>query len=412
MTTTSNLAPLSISPNGRYFVDRHGQPFFWLGDTLWHLYRSFTPEEVRAILQDRKEKGFSVVLVMLIGYEKEPAPNLNGDLPWCDGDPAQPNERYFAHVDEVMRIACELDFVQVVGVYHKTQDGFYAPERAAGVGMPALQTARESARRIANRYREVPQLIWTMYPEAKRQYLPVVRALAEGLVEGDGGAHWITVHPDPSPQSSSFLHGEPWLAFNMLQTCVDMEQIYAMTAADYALTPVKPAVMAEGGYEGVEFDRPIAPRDIRRQAYWTYLAGGHHVYGHNDNWQAPAKWREWINAPGSSHLEVYRRIITGLKEWWSIMPNQSIIAQGVGTGMELNAAGLSAAADWALVYLSGRHTVSVRMDRIKSSERVAATWIDPRTGEREPIGTFGYSEVVDLATPEGWEDGLVLLEGE
>jgi hypothetical protein len=25
--------PIKVSPNGRYFVDRDGKPFFWLGDT-------------------------------------------------------------------------------------------------------------------------------------------------------------------------------------------------------------------------------------------------------------------------------------------------------------------------------------------------------------------------------------------
>jgi hypothetical protein len=396
----SNAMPLGISDNGRYFVDKTGKPFFWLGDTLWHLHRAFAPADARAIIQDRKDKGFSVALIMLFGYEPDPQPNVNGDLPWLDSDPSRPNEKYFAHVDETMRIACELDLIQVLGVYHKTQDRFYT-----------LDKARESARWVANRYRDVPHLIWSMYPEARMKFVPIVRALAEGLAEGDGGAHWITVHPDPSPQSSSFLHHEPWLPFNMLQTCVDLEYIYPMTAADYALTPVKPAVMAEGGYEGVEFNRPISPLDIRRQAYWTYLAGGHHVSGHNDNWTAPAKWREWIAAPGSSHLRVYRNVITSLKQWWEIVPDQSIIAKGAGSGLEINAAARSGRADWALIYLSGARTVSIRMDRIKASETVAASWIDPRSGDRRPAGTFQYADVPEFSTPEGWEDVLLLLEG-
>ena len=401
MVATSDIAPLGISGNGRYFVDKKGEPFFWLGDTLWHVFRSFSPADARAVLRNRKDKGFSAVLVMLIGHEPDPQPNINGDYPWLDSDPSKPNERYFEHVDAVMRLACELDLVQVLGVYHKTQDRFYTPDRA-----------REAARWIANRYRDIPQIIWSMYPEAKRQYLPVVKAIAEGLTEGDGGAHWITVHPDPSPQSSSFVHQESWLAFNMLQTCIDIEQVYPMTAADYAFTPIKPAVMAEGGYEGVEFGRLITPLDVRRQAWWSYLAGGHHVYGHNDNWQAPEKWRDWVDAPGSRHLGVLRSIITSLKRWWDIIPNQSIIAKGVGSGIELNAAAHSSAEDWALVYLSGKCAASIRMDRIKTSETVAASWIDPRSGERRRIGTFQYADVKEFATPDGWEDALLLLEAE
>jgi Protein of unknown function (DUF4038) len=29
---------LRVSPNGRYFVDQHGNPFFYLGDTAWLLF--------------------------------------------------------------------------------------------------------------------------------------------------------------------------------------------------------------------------------------------------------------------------------------------------------------------------------------------------------------------------------------
>ena len=40
--------------------------------------------------------------------------------------------------------------------------------------------------------------------------------------------------------------------------------------------------VAEMGYEGVEFGKLQTAHQIRQQAYWTQLAGGHHVYGHND----------------------------------------------------------------------------------------------------------------------------------
>ena len=399
--TTSTVTPLRVSDNGRHFLDKQEKPFFWLGDTLWHLFRSFTVDEVRAILENRKARGFSVVLVMLIGYEQEPQPNVNGALPWVDGDPSRLNEKYLEHVDRAMQVACDLDFVQVLGVYHKWQDRFHDPARA-----------KDMARAVAQRYRDVPQLIWSMYPEARLSYRPIVRSIAEGLAEGDGGAHWVTDHPDPNPQSSSFLHDEPWLPFNMLQACTQIELVHPMTQADYGFTPVKPVVMAEGGYEGVEFGRHITPLDVRRQAYWSYLAGGHHVYGHNENWTAPANWREWIEADGARQLGVYRRSITSLPDWWDIIPNQSIFTEGVGSGLGLNAAAHSTAADWALIYLSGQHTASIRMSLIKTSEKIAATWIDPRTGDRARVGVYAYDDAPEFTTPQGWEDALVLLEAE
>lgn len=59
--------PIRVSPNGRYFVDANGAPFYFLADTQWELFRRYWPDDARLILEDRKAKGFSVVMVMLTG---------------------------------------------------------------------------------------------------------------------------------------------------------------------------------------------------------------------------------------------------------------------------------------------------------------------------------------------------------
>jgi len=61
-----------------------------------------------------------------------------------------------------------------------------------------------------------PNIIWTMYPRATDAYGPIVRQLAAGIQEGDRGKHLVSIHPDPSPASSSFMHAEPWLGFNSM----------------------------------------------------------------------------------------------------------------------------------------------------------------------------------------------------
>src|SRR5437879_3834645 len=49
---------LQVSPNGRYFVDQDGKPFFYLGDTAWLLFQRLNREEVDEYLKDRAAKGF------------------------------------------------------------------------------------------------------------------------------------------------------------------------------------------------------------------------------------------------------------------------------------------------------------------------------------------------------------------
>ncbi len=402
MSAKSNsvdVGPIRVSSNGRYFVDQNGEPFFWLGDTLWELFRCHSLDDARAMLDNRKKKGFSVIQIMFTGVGDGSKPNLSGQLPWIDNNPAAPNEEYFRHVDSVIQLGRQHGLVLVLGVFHQLQRSIIT-----------TANARKYAKWIAQRYRDVPNIIWTMYPKAEEEFVPVLRELAAGLQEGDGGSHIITVHPDPSPTSSSFIHKEGWLAFNMIQTCVNYELIYDMVTYDYTLVPAKPTVMAEGGYEGLEFGKLQTPLEIRKQAYWSHLAGGHHSYGHNDNWASPTSWRDWIDSPGAYHMSVYRDIITSCNEWWNWIPDQSVFATGQSSGMTLNVAARSANGDWILAYLSSSISVPIRMDKITAGDIVRASWIDPRTGDKQKIGSFKNTGVREYATPKDWEDALLILE--
>jgi hypothetical protein len=405
----NGISPIRVSANGRHFIDRQGHPVFWLGDTQWELFRLFTPDTALRILRDRQAKGFNVILIMLTGVDlghlgtEKPVPytDLEGQAPWLDGDPLRPNERYFQHVDAMIRLGEQTGQTFVVGVYHQWH-----------AQIITLPKARAWATWVARRYRDVPNLIWSMYPKATEEFVLVCRELAAGLQAGDGGAHLISVHPDPAVASSSFIHGEPWLAFNMIQTCIHYDQIYPAVTADYNRTPVKPAVMAEGGYEGVEFGKLQTAHQIRQQAYWTQLAGGHHVYGHNDAWQAPLDWARWIDAPGSGHLQAFKAVITACDGWWDLIPDQSLLVSGAGDGYALNVAARSATGQWTLAYLSEPSTVSIRLDAIRASNWARAQWIDPTSGQRTPAGTYATTDAPDMTCPTGWQDAVLLLEAE
>jgi hypothetical protein len=406
--TSKVIRPIRISDNGRYFVDKAGSPFFWLGDTQWELFRLFDIETARHILSDRRDKGFNVILIMLTGVERgridpslaDGCANIKGEVPWLNGDPLRPNEAYFRHVDKMIRLGEETVQIFVVGIYHQWH-----------VDRITLEKARPWARWVARRYRDVPNLIWSMYPQATEAFVPVCRELAAGLREGDGGAHLISVHPDPSVASSSFLHEEPWLAFNMIQTCVSYDRIHGAVSADYARRPVKPVVMAEGGYEGLEFDQLQTPHDIRKQAYWTYLAGGHHVYGHNDAWASPTSWQDWLRGPGAAQLRVFRDVITSLDNWWDLTPDQSILLDGAKEGYALNAAGRSISGGWTLIYLSEASDVTLRPRTTALGNRVRLTWIDPRTGNRTHGRELSAADSLRVSPPAGWPDALLCVEG-
>jgi len=407
MSQADIISPVRVHPGARHFTDGSGNPVFWLGDTQWELFRLFTPDGALRILTDRQAKGFSVILIMLIGVEagrfgndsQAGHINLGGEKPWVDGDPLSPNEKYFRHIDTMIRLGEQTDQTFVVGVYHQWQ-----------VDSITLEKARPWARWVARRYQDVPNLIWSMYPRATPEYVPVCRELAAGLQEGDGGAHLVSVHPDPAIASSSFIHDESWLAFNMIQTCTRYDRIPEAVMADHRLNPVKPVVMAEGAYEGVEFGKLQTAHHIRKQAYWSQLAGGHHVYGHNDAWSNPMRWQQWTAAEGASDLRVFRDVITSIDGWWDLVPDQSLYTAGAGSGFSLNVAARSSEGQWILAYLSEPSTVSVRLDTIVAAGDMRASWIDPRTGDRQCGRTIASDDTQDFASPRGWEDAILFVE--
>ena len=392
--------PVKVSANGRYFVDQKGTPVFWLGTTQWQLFREYTVEDARTILERTADKGFVFAQVMLMGVGDGTKPNIHGQKPWLNDNPLTPNEAYFQNVDAVVRSAGANNVNISMTLYHQRYRKFIT-----------VENGRAWARWLAQRYQDVPNIVWSMTPEAKKEFVPVLRELAAGLHEGDGGYHLITFKPDPSPFSSSFLHEESWLDFDGMQTWKDVQLIYPMVTHDYNLKPVKPVLMGEGAYEhGSEYGFDVTPLWIRRQAYYSYLAGAHHTYGHNDSWRVLPTWKQALDAPGAVQLGILKKVFLGLGEWWYLVPDQSIFATGGQTqGQILNLAARHKDGKWVMVYLGSKASFSIDMDKAGAAQ-VDARWIDPKTGNSTAAGRFPNTGTPSFSTPEGWEDAILILE--
>ena len=392
--------PVAVSEDKRYFVDSKGEPVFWLGTTQWQLFREYKLEDARTILERSAANGFKFAQVMLMGVGDGTAPNVYGAKPWINDDPLTPNEDYFKNVDAVLKIAGDCNVAISMTVYHQRYRKFIT-----------LEKARPWATWLGRRYRDVPNIVWSMTPEATKEFIPVLRELAAGLREGDGGRHLITFKPDPAPFSSSFIHDEPWLDFDSMQTWRDVTLIYPMVTHDYGLKPVKPVLMAEGAYEaGTEYSFDVTPLWVRRQAYYSYLAGAHHTYGHNDSWRVLPTWKQALDAPGAAQLGILKRVFMARREWWLLVPDQLVFASGGKTdGDLLRLAARHQDGKWAMVYLAEKANFSVNMDKLAGGD-VKALWIDPRTGDAVPAGTFPNKGQRSFSTPDGWEDALLVLE--
>ncbi|MDD5674840.1 MAG: DUF4038 domain-containing protein [Chitinivibrionales bacterium] len=379
--TVISSGPLALSANRRYFLDNMGTPCFWQGDTQWELLRMFSAQDARAVVERRIAQGFNVFQIMLNGVP-DGNQGLSGERPWIDNNPPAVNEPYFTKVDSIINFCDELGLTFVIGVYHKSEAAFFTP-----------QSARKYARYVAKRYAGIRNIIWCMYPAANEAFTEICVEIAAGLAEGDGGKHLITVHPDPPPASSSWIHAENWLAFNTLQTYNSTLENFNMVSADYKRAPVKPVVNGEARYETSDGTSPL---DIRRGAIWSLLAGGFYSYGHTKNWESPATWEKWIDSPGANHMAIIGNFFRSL-QWWELAPDRTIIAGGAGDMAAARASDNS----WALVYLPAPGSVDIRISTLKNAAK--AQWFNPATGEKK--NAAGGS----LTTPKGWEDALLLV---
>jgi hypothetical protein len=393
--------PIRVSPNGRYFLDAHGEPFYFLADTQWELFRRYSPSEARLILENRKAKGFTVVMVMLTGVGNGTGPNRAGHHPWLNDDPATPNSAYFTNVDAVVELAQANDIHLLIGIYHQTY----------GSRM-TIDKAKPWAAWVTRRYHDSPNVMWTIYPKATDSYRAIVSRLAEGIHAGDRGRHLISVHPDPAPASSSFVHTEPWLGFNSIQVWNQLRSVYPMTIADYNRTPPKPVAMLEGVYEnGEEYGYPITPLLVRREAYYTCLAGGFHGYGHNDSWRVKPRWREALDDPGAQQMKVLQNVFCRLPEWQTLAPDQSVLTSGGEIqGEVLNLGARSTEGKWLIAYIAGRSNITVNMARITAADSVSAEWIDPVTGEGQFVGRFPVSGARSFVRPADWQDAVLVVK--
>lgn len=390
-------AIFSISESGHYFLDGNRQPLFWQGDTQWELFHLFSASQSEALLLERKKQGFNVIQVMATGVFPEWGQMKGVDFTspqeaWLEANPLRPNEDYFARVDSIVLTAEKNNLILVVGIFH-AQD--------IEKGRITLQNKKPWAKWIATRYKHSSNIVWAMYPHADSLSLPFIQATVQGIEECDGGRHFITVHPDPSPKSSSFLHASTWLSFNTLQTWNSDFINYEMVILDYKKSPAKPVVNGEARYEEEDGTTPF---QTRRAGYWSCLAGGFYTYGHQDNWKSPLTWRRWFQSDGAAQMKILGDFFRSI-EWWKLTPDQSVFVHEI----KGNVAGYSQDGNWLLAYLTADQQATIRLDKIKS-KHVSAWWMNPLTGNKSKAGEYDTSKQYTFHLPNGWEDAILYFQ--
>jgi hypothetical protein len=426
---------LRVSENRRFLVSEDGRPFFYLGDTAWELFHRLNREEAEKYLRNRASLHFTVIqAVVLAELNGLDDPNPYGQKPLLENDPGRPNEEYFRHVDWIVEKANDLGLF--IGML-PTWGNMWSP-RSNAKNIFNRENAAAYGGWLGRRYKD-KDLIWIMggdRPADTEDLREILRAMAGGLREGDGGRHLITFHPPGGEGSSTWFHEESWLDFNMRQNGHEQNfrPRYAMTGIDYERSPAKPVMDGEPLYE----DHPISfnakdhghsiAADVRRPLYWDLFSGAFgHTYGHHSVWQmwTPERkpvnnplmpWYEAILQPGAAQMQHARALLES-RPFLTRIPDDSIIVPDSpptavpGTGLKRLVATRDSEGSYCMVYTPAGRPFKVRMEVIKGP-KVKAWWFNPRTGRAAAAGEYENRGEREFVSPDRGEmlDWILVLD--
>lgn len=433
-TDKTTLMPLiKVSENGRFLITENNEPFFWLGDTGWLLLNKANREEAIQYLEDRKEKGFNVIQVMVLHTVS--AVNTYGDSALINKNAAHPRITngssfedsvqydFWDHVDFVIDRAAENGlYMALVPVWGSNVKAGYVKEDEAEIYAEFLPA----------RYKNKKNIVWlnggdTFGNEATN----IWKSIGNTLKKNDTN-HLVTFHPRGRTQSSTWFHTEPWLDFNMFQSghrrydqdtsSAELrygEDNWRYVNTDYNKDPVKPTLDAEPSYEGIpqglhDSTQPVwKDHHVRRYAYWSVFAGAcGYTYGHNSVMQvlkpgdtssaygAKEFWFDAWDAPGASQMAHLKNLMLS-RPYFDRIPDQTLIAtQGERYDYQVATRGET----YAFIYTYNGKSIHVNMGKINGRE-VKASWYDPAKGETKELGTFENSGTREFDPPGDMKDG-------
>lgn len=435
------LTNLKVSSNGRYFTTAGNDPFFWLGDTGWLLFSKLNREEAEKYLEDRRQKGFNIIQVMVL--HSLSARNVYGDSALVNKDASRPlvtegnsfsdsvQYDYWDHIDFMIDKAAEKNlYMALVPVWGSN----------VKAGHVDRQQAEQYATFLAERYKNQSNIIWLNGGDVKgSDSLNVWNKIGNTLRAHDPN-HLITFHPRGRTQSSQWFHNESWLDFNMFQSGhrrYDQdtareeprygEDNWRYVETDYLQKPVKPTLDGEPSYEAIPQGLHDTTQvrwtdsDVRRYGYWSVFAGAcGYTYGHNSVMQmlkptdaksaygAKDFWFDAIQSPGAAQMIHLKNLMLS-RPYEDRVPDQSLI---VDQGDRYHYKVATRGKDYVFVYTYTGEPITLKMGAI-DGELVKASWYSPRDGSMTLIGNIDNKELHTFdppGSPQNGNDWVLILD--
>lgn len=399
----NKMKKLMVHPNRQYLMQEDGEPFFYLADTVWELFHKLSYEESEMYLSTRARQGFNVIqAVCLAELDGIGAPNYYGEKSLLDYNEERlfPNEKYFAHVDRVIRLAEEKGIY--VALLPTWGDKF---NQTFGKG-PQLLTPKNAAwyaEWLAHRYKKFTNIIWVLggdRPLETDVHRAIIDAMGTTLKKLDPD-RLITFHPPGATSSCEFVAGKDYIDFHMNQSGHDVDRCY--DSADLLRkcfqTDNKPALDGESRYEDhpacfhADFNYLWNSADIRQNFYANVLCGAcGQTYGNHAVWSCctnpgdyfPYRWDEVLEHEGAEQFKYLKQLRLS-RPYFELREANELLADASAAKPAVCAA---RGKDYAFVYSPLGKPFCVHLEKM-GCPRIKATWFDPKTGETKVEGIFG-----------------------
>jgi hypothetical protein len=367
---------LRVNSGARYLEHADGTQFPFVGDTAWSLLGNTTLREATDYLEDRRSRGYNVILISICEIVDYTRLSRNNGVPCFTGnDVTTPNSTYFSYADAVVDVAAAKGIaVAMVPIWGN-------PATLLGNFDSTKATAFGNFLRL--RYASKTNIIWVMggdlTPNSEQQ--TIYSALATAL----GSRFLRTSHPAGETTSSSYFQSQSWFDFSMAQSghsLIDNSAAYTLVHTGYAASPTKPTIDAEPRYEnsGVNYDAAngwFEGFDERQAQYWGLFSGafgvvhGNHVlwyFERSDSRYADPNeprirdWQNQITMEASRTTQHIRELLDARPFFCA--PDQTLVTDDLSGAQHIAACKRS---DYAFIYTPYGDTFRVNFAKISGA---------------------------------------------
>lgn len=441
--------PLRVASDKRHLEHRDGTPFFWLGDTWWMGFtkRLRYPEDFSTLVNDRVQKGFSLIQIIAGLYPDMPPFDERGaneaGYPW-EKDFSRINPAYFdqadtriAHLVRVGLVPCVVGFwgyfLDVAGAEALKKHWRYLIARwgaypvvwcAAGEALMPYYLSPDFATMLAN----IDHTAWL--PADRRA---VWTDMLRHIRATDSFHNPLTIHP------TRFGHEQADDATQMdidwLQTghggYRSLANTINMLEESLAHEPKMPVLISEVNYEGIlEGSR----EEIQRFLFWACLLDGAagHTYGANGIWQVNTRekpfgasphglswgyrsWDEAMRLPGSEQIGLAKKLLERYM-WHQFEPHPEWITHSQTAENRLGVYAAGIPNQVRIIYVPVESAQFLRTDQpvlqgLEPDVTYRAFYWDPSTAQETDLGTIQQHDgTYQLPLPPILRDWVFVLE--